>query len=452
MPTSRTPRPISPRMAAVHALGHPNSPLPQTRWPQPTHGQAGEPSAPATMTTPTPQVANTPGAASLAQGAGSTLSVTWTAPAVDGAHSAATGFNLRSSPSGAGTWTTVTGVTSPYSLSGLAAGTATDVELQSSNAAGASAWSAISTLIAASGAPNTPGAISLAQGAGSNLTVAWTAPAVDSTHNAAAGINLRSSPSGAGSWTTVSGVASPYTLSGLAAGAAIDVQSQSTNAAGVSAWSATSTLTTATAAPNAPAIAGVAPLPDGTNTKLTVTWTAPTVDSTHNAATGYNLRSSPLGAGTWTTVSGVTSSYTLTGLSGATAIDFEVQGTNAAASPGGWSTVATGTTWGSTVAPGGWIAAASQVHSTNVAPNGGVQMVAAAAPTAVTGAAFAWSASNSTIPTTGLIAASSDGQTNGWAQYFSAPATAGTFYLWSLAQGAGATTIGALVTPAITVS
>jgi titin len=395
---------------------------------------------------------NTPSAVSLAQGTGSNLTVTWTAPAVDGTHSAASGFNLRSSPSGAGSWTIVTGVASAYSLSGLAAGAAIDVQIQSTNAAGASAWSATTTLTTAAGAPNTPSAASLAQGTGSNLTVTWTAPAVDSTHSAATGFNLRSSPSGAGTWTTVSGVTSPHSLSGLAAGAAIDVQSQSTNAAGVSAWSATSTLTTATAAPNAPAIAGVAPLPDGTNTKLTVTWTAPTVDSTHNAATGYNLRSSPLGAGTWTTVSGVTSPYTLTGLSGATAIDFEVQGTNAAASPGGWSTVATGTTWGSTVAPGGWIAAASQVHSTNVAPNGGVQMVAAAAPTAVTGAAFAWSASNSTIPTTGLIAASSDGQTNGWAQYFSAPATAGTFYLWSLAQGAGATTIGALVTPAITVS
>jgi hypothetical protein len=395
---------------------------------------------------------NTSSAASLAQGTGSNLTVTWTAPAVDSSHSAATGFNLRSSPSGAGTWTTVPGVTSPYSLSGLAAGAAIDVQIQSTNTAGASGWSATTTLTAAAAAPNAPSAASLAQGTGSNLTVTWAAPAVDATHSAATGFNLRSSPSGAGTWTAVSGVTSPYSLSGLAAGAAIDVQIQSTNAAGASAWSATSTLTTAAAAPNAPAIAGVGPPPDGTNTKLVVTWTAPTVDGTHNAATGYNVRSSPHGAGTWTTVSGVTSPYTLTGLSGATAIDVEVQGANAAASPGAWSTITTGTTWGTTVAPGSWIAAASQVHNTNVAPNGGVQMVATAAPTAVTGAAFAWSASNSTVPTTGLIAAASDGQTNGWAQYFSAPATAGTFYLWSLAQGAGATTIGALVTSAITVS
>src|ERR1039457_1025436 len=98
--------------------------------------------------------------------------------------------------------------------------------------------------------PNTPGAASMAQGTGSALAVPWPAPAIDSTHGAASGFNLRASPTGATNWTTVSGVTSPYNLSGLAAGAAIDVQLQSSNAAGTSAWSATSTLTTATAAPN----------------------------------------------------------------------------------------------------------------------------------------------------------------------------------------------------------
>jgi hypothetical protein len=307
-----------------------------------------------------------------------------------------------------------------------------------------------------------PSALSLAQGTGSNLTVAWTAPAVDNTHGAATGYNLRSSPSGAGTWTTVSGVTNPYTLSGLAAGAPYDVQVQSSDIAGTSAWSATTTLTTAVSAgpyaPNAPAITSVAPPVDGTNTKLTVIWTAPTVDSTHGAATGYNLRWSPSGAGTWTTLPSVTSPYTLTGLAGATAIDVEVQGTDAAASPGAWSAITTGKTWGATVAPtpGGWAAAASQVHNTSVAPSGGVMMTVVAAPTAATGAAFAWSSSNSTVPTTGLIACTTDGQTNGWAAYFSAPATVGngTYYLWMLAQAGTPPTVttGAFVTTAITVS
>ncbi len=303
--------------------------------------------------------------------------------------------------------------------------------------------------------PNMPGTVSLTQGASGHLTVTWVDPAIDSTHAAAAGVALRFSPTGAGAWTTMPDVTSPYDLSGLAADVAVDVQLQSANAGGASPWSDIATLTPASAgphAPNAPAISGAAPPPDGTNTNLTVTWSAPAIDGNHGAATGYNLRFSPHGAGTWTTVSGVTSPYTLAGLSGAAATDVELQATNGATSPGAWSDVTTGITWGSTVVPGNWTAAASQVHGTVVAPNGGVQMTATAAPTAVTGAAFAWSASNSVVPASGLIAAGADGQPNGWGQWFNAPATAGTFYLWMLAEGAGGITSGALVTSAITVS
>ncbi len=457
MPKSNTTRPVSPHMEAVHALGHPSSPPPRTRWRQPGHGRAGEPSTPAAINPAISYIPNTPAAASLAQGTGSNLTLTWAAPAIDGTHSAATGFNSRYSPSGTGTWTTVPGVASPYTLTGLASAAAFDIEIQATNAMGASAWSATSTLTTATilYIPNAPAAASLAQGSGSNLAVTWSAPAVDGSHNAATAFALRSSPSGAGTWTTLSGVTSPYTLTGLAAGAAIDVQVQASDAAGASAWSATTTLTTATAgayAPNAPATTSVTAPADGTASKLTVTWTAPSIDGTHGAATGYNLRSSPSGAGTWTTATGVSSPYTLTGLSGAAAIDVEVQGTNAAASPGAWSAITTGTTWGCTVAQGNWVAASSQVHNASVAPSGGVQLIAVAAPTTVTGAAFAWSASNLTVPTSGLIAAGADGQTNGWGQWFNAPATTGTFYLWLLAQGGGSVTTGALVTSAITVT
>jgi Fibronectin type III domain len=401
---------------------------------------------------------NAPAAPTVVKGTGTNLTVTWTAPTIDSTHNAATTFNLRSSPSGTNIWTVVSGVTSPYTLSGLAPNAAIDVQVQGANAAGTSVWSATTTLTTAVGAPNTPTAPSLAQGTGSNLTVTWTTPATDSTHGAATSFNLRSSPSGANTWTTVSSVASPYTLSGLAGTAAIDVQIEGVNATGTSTWSATSTLTTGVAgtyAPNAPAITSVAPPPDGTASKLAITWTAPTTDSTHGAATAYNLRYSPTGAGTWTTVSGVTSPYTLTGLTGAAAIDVEVQAANAATSPGPWSAITTGTTWGVTVAPGGWVAAATQVHGTSVVPNGGLQLTATAAPTAVTGAVFAWSPSNTVVPTASFIVAANlagAGQPNGWGVYCNAPAAAGTFYLWMLAQATGSVTAGALVTSAITVT
>jgi hypothetical protein len=402
-----------------------------------------------------PQVANVPTGVSLAQGPAGGLSVTWMAPLIDGTHGAATGFNLRYALSGADVWTAVSGVSSPHTLLGLAVGTAFNVQIQSVNAAGVSGWSSTATLATAPAAPNAPGAPSLAQGSGSDLTVSWTMPPIDGMHSAATVYDLRWSPSGVGTWAVVTGVGSPYDLSGLPSNAAVDVEVQASNAAGISPWSATGTLTTGSGgpfAPNAPAIASVAPCPDGTASKLAIIWTAPAVDSTHGAATGYNLRYSPTGAGTWTTVSGVSSPYVLGGLAGATAIDVEVQGTNAAATPGAWSATVTGTTWGATLAQGNWIPAASQVHNTSVTPNGGANMTATPAPTAVSGAAFAWAASASIVPTGGLVSAAANGQSNGWGAWFNAPATAGTYYLWMLAQGSGGATIGALVSAPITVT
>ena len=199
MPKSKTPPSVEKRMATIHALGHPNSPPPQTRWAQPGHGQGGASAVPVGSGTPTMLAPNTPGAATLNQDSGSALTVTWTAPAVDSTHGAATGFNLQSSPSGAGTWTVVSDVTSPYELSGLAAGAAFDVQLQAANAFGTSAWSATSTLTTATTgtyAPNAPAISSVAppvDGTNSKLTITWTAPAVDGTHGAATGYNLRSS-------------------------------------------------------------------------------------------------------------------------------------------------------------------------------------------------------------------------------------------------------------------
>jgi hypothetical protein len=347
-------------MAEVHALGHPDSPPPRTRWPgQPGPGAAA-PSQPSTVSAaPTPFRPNQPDPPTLGQGTNNDLIVLWTAPGVDTAHSTATTFSLRYSPSGTGTWTTVGTVSSPYALTGLTAGTAHDVQVRAANSGGTSNWSATATL------------------------------------------------------STVS--AGPY-------------------------------------APNAPAVPNIAPPADGTVTELTVTWAAPAVDGTHGAATGYNIRTSPHRANTWSVMNGVTSPCTLGGLSGATAVDIQVQATNAATSPSPWSATGMGRTWGAKVTPGGWQPATSQVHGASVAPNGGAQLIAIASPTAVTGAAFAWSTSATTVPTAGLIIATADGQQNGWGQSFNAPATAGTYYLWSLARGAGGITIGALVSGAITVS
>jgi hypothetical protein len=403
---------------------------------------------------------NAPSAVSLAQGAGSDLTVTWSAPAIDSTHSAATGYNLQSSPSGAGTWTIVSGVVSPCDLSGFAGGTAIDVQVQASNTSGSSGWSATTTLTTASTAPvlsepNVPSGVSLAQGTGSDLTVTWTAPVVDGTHSAATGFNLQSSPSGAGTWTIVSGVTSPYDLSGLAAGAAIDVQLQSSNTTGTSAWSATTTLhhtyhsssngarrterpgdrqRRATAERHhQPAYRhldriGGRQRPrrrDRLQPALQPHWRG-NMDDGHRCHQPLHARRSERGDG------------------------------NRRRSPGNQCRDKPGRV----VCDNHWHdlgchRGAGQLVSrglASVAPNGGVNFTATPAPTAVTGGAFFWSASQTTVPTIGLIAATVDGQPNGWGQWFNTPATAGTFYLWMLAQGAGGVTTGALVTSAIVVS
>ena len=59
----------------------------------------------------------------------------------------------------------------------------------------------------------------------------------------------------------------------------------------------------------------------------------------------------------------------------------------------------TSATWGATVAPGNWVAAAAQVHNTAISPSGGVQMIATPAPTAVIeDCRFGWSTSNTCRP------------------------------------------------------
>lgn len=409
---------------------------------------------PATLTLPVTQAPNTPTGLALGQSAGG-ITASWTPGPVDSTHSAAAGYNLRYGPSGTNGWTVVSNVASPYVLTGLAPGMTYNVQVQSTNGAGLSGWSASVAASTAAAAPNAPAAPLLAQGTGSALTVTWTAPAVDAAHSPAAGYNLQYSPAEAGTWTAVTGVTSPYTLAGLAGTTAYSVEVQATNSGGEGAWSPATTLTTGAALPNppnAPALSSVRPPADGTASNLVATWAAPAVDANHSAATGYNLRYGPSGSASWTVVTGVTSPYTINNLAGATAIDVQVQATNGAPSPGAWSATVTGTTWGATVATATWVAATTQTHNTSVAPNGGVNVTATPAPTTVASAVFAWSGDAVTVPTSGLIATTADGQPNGWGQWFNTPATAGTYYLWMLAQDSNGHTIGALVSPAITVS
>jgi hypothetical protein len=214
------------------------------------------------------------------------------------------------------------------------------------------------------------------------------------------------------------------------------------------------------AAPNAPAIGSVAPVGDGTTTKLAVTWAASAVDSAHGAASGYNLQYSVHAANSWTLVTGVASGVVLTGLTAATSYDVQVQGTNASpSSPGAWSASTTASTYTLAVAFGTWAPTGPVVHGgTWPGTGGGLMVFSSTAPPAGANGYFAYAPTAAPVPTSGLlgpVAAGTAGGTygaDGFGEYLSAPATAGTWYIFGIIQTSGGVTIGALVSAAITVT
>lgn len=77
--------------------------------------------------------------------------MTWPGPPIDATHGPATSYNLRYSPPSEETSTTITGVKSPYTLSGLAAGTMVRVQVQGVNEHGDSPWSPHSVAVTVAG-------------------------------------------------------------------------------------------------------------------------------------------------------------------------------------------------------------------------------------------------------------------------------------------------------------
>lgn len=178
--------------------------------------------------------------------AGQALTVTWSAPASPGS-SAVSSWRLRHSADGGTTWTTIPGVTSPATLSGLAPATTYAVQVAARNATGWGPWSASGTGTTAATVPAAPAAPAVTTAGAGAVGVSWSAPA-STGGSPVTGHDLRHSADGGSTWTTVSGVSAPAALSGLAAGTAYQVQVRAINAVGAGAWSASGAATTETGA------------------------------------------------------------------------------------------------------------------------------------------------------------------------------------------------------------
>ena len=164
------------------------------------------------------------------------LTVSWTAPADNGA--AISDYDVRYRQGSSGQWTAHPhdGAETTATLTGLTNGITHQVQVRAVNAAGAGEWSP-SAVATPAGAPDALDAPELTPGDG-RLAVQWTAPADNGA--AIAGYDVRYRQDGSGQWTvhTHGSTETATTITGLTNGIAYQVRVRAFNAVGPGAWSA----------------------------------------------------------------------------------------------------------------------------------------------------------------------------------------------------------------------
>ena len=273
-----------------------------------TAGGAGPASAPSSAVTPE----GPPGAptAVTATAGNGQATVSWTAPSTNGG-SPITGYTVTASD---GTTATASAASTSATMTGLTNGTSYTFTVTASNAIGVSAASAASKAVTPVGPPYTPVITALTPGNG-QAKITWTAPGDGG--EPITGYTLTVEPGGA----TYSAAASATsaTLTGLTNGTAYSVALSATNSLGTGAVATAGPVTPVTV-PSAPtAVTAVA-----SNASATVSWTPPSAEA--SAVTGYTVTASP--GGKATTVSGLTTAATITGLTNGTAYTFTVTATD----------------------------------------------------------------------------------------------------------------------------
>ncbi len=294
------------------------------------------------------------------------LSVSWTAPAANGADISdydvqyqactATPKSCTSSPTW-GSWTDRTGETTSdtattVTITGLTNDTAYQVRVRATNSVGDSSWSASATATPTAQKPDTPAAPTLTYG-DQSLTASWSAPADNGADITDYDVRYCTNSTGcdaANEWTALNdsgnnatSTATTATISSLTNGTTYQVQVRASNSKGDSAWSTSATEKPSTV-PNAPA----APTLAVKDQSLGVTWAAPSVTGGADI-TGYKVRHCDNSTGCdapgeWTakTLTGTDTTTTLSTLTNGTTYQVQVAATNRAGDSS-WSSSATAT-------------------------------------------------------------------------------------------------------------
>ncbi len=264
--------------------------------------------------------------ANLTSSSVSSNSATLSWSAVNGAIS----YNVQYKTSASGTWTTTTSTTNSKSLTGLAASTVYNFQVQTICSSGSSAYSTAASFTTLSSAVcGIPSGLAAASVTSSSATLSWTAV------SGATSYNVQYKTSASSTWTTTTSTTNSKSLTGLAASTVYNFQVQTVCSSGSSAYSSAASFTTLSntvcGTPSGLAAASV------TSSSATLSWTAV------SGATSYNVQYKTSASSTWTTTTSTTNSKALSGLVSSTVYNFQVQ-TVCASGSSAYSTASSFTT------------------------------------------------------------------------------------------------------------
>ena len=300
--------------------------------------------------------ATAPGAPTglTATASGTTINLSWTAPASTGG-SAITGYKIEVSSDDGMTWTDLvadtTSSATTYPHSGLAAGATRHYRVSAINTAGTGGSSGTDSATVGTTATDsaTVGTTATAPGAptgltatasGTTINLSWTAPASNGG-SPITGYKIEVSSDGGSSWTDLvadsTSTATTYPHTGLTAGATRHYRVSAINTAGTGGYSGTDSATVGTTATAPRAPTGLTATASGTTINLS--WTAPASNG-GSAITGYKIEVSSDGGTIWTDLVADTTStattYPHTGLTAGDTRHYRVSAINTAGT-GGYS-------------------------------------------------------------------------------------------------------------------
>ncbi|MFZ7116623.1 MAG: fibronectin type III domain-containing protein [Bacteroidota bacterium] len=227
----------------------------------------------------------------------------------------ASSYSLRYRRTGTSSWTTTSSTTNSKDISGLIQNTGYEFQVKTVCSGSSSSYAGLTTFTTAGVNCNTPdvyyfGTINKTS---SSATIYWTAI------SGSAGYNVRYKVyNSTGAWTNLAATAATLNLTGLLANTKYEFQVQTICSGGTSAFSASGVFTTAAFTCGVPS-ASTFSATSVTTSGATLQW------GDVSGSNGYNVQYRVSGASTWTTVTTLSNSKALTGLSAATSYQYQVQ-------------------------------------------------------------------------------------------------------------------------------